>query len=108
MMPQPRKHGSHAERQAAYRCRCELARQQQLTAKGLPPTPALPTVPGRRRWHAALKQAVDLVEMVLQEREQYFDDRSETWQQGNQGDEFQEEIDATENARDVLADLLNR
>ena len=46
-MAQERKHANPAQRQAAYRKRCEAARQQQLSTRGLPPLPAIATLPGQ-------------------------------------------------------------
>ena len=79
-MPTPKKHNSNAQRQAAYRKRQELARQIERQQKGLPPLSAIPTMPGTRRWTHMLEQARILVDTVKQEREDYYDERSEAWQ----------------------------
>lgn len=93
-MPQPRKYASHAARQAAYHHRREQARQQQLSAKGLPPTPALPSVPGYPRWRQAIEQARLLIEMVNTEMQDYVDERSEQWQESERAETFREQIDS--------------
>lgn len=81
-MPEVRKHATNAQRQAAYRKRKEQARTQQLSARSLPPLPAIPSMPGEVRWATALKHAQHLLESTLEEMEQYYDDRSEDWQEG--------------------------
>jgi hypothetical protein len=37
--------------------------------------------------------------------QEYFDERSEEWQEGERGGEHQERIDAAQTALDALADL---
>ena len=76
-MPQPRKHGSAAQRQAAYRQRQASAVAQQLAAKGLPSLPVLSTIPGEVRWRQALTLVQTLLESVESEMQQYYDERSE-------------------------------
>jgi hypothetical protein len=104
-MPQRKLYASHAQRQAAYAKRCKEARQRQLEEKGLPPLPALPAMPGTARWRQAIANAADLLAMVGQEMEAYFDDRSEEWQQSQKGDNFRERIDAILEARDNIVEL---
>jgi hypothetical protein len=107
-MPQTRKYGTNAQRQAAYRARAREAQQDQLRAKGLPPLPALPTVPGVRRWRGALDQACHLIALVAQEMAAYGDQRSEDWQDSDRADAFRERLEAIEDlqqqAQDCLAD----
>jgi hypothetical protein len=105
-MPQQRTHASHAQRQAAYRRRCQEARQRQLQEKGLPALPAIPAIPGTARWRAAITNAADLLAMVEEEMQSYYDDRSEQWQESNRADDFEERRDAVADARSVVADLL--
>jgi hypothetical protein len=62
-------------------------------------------MPGTARWRQAIANAVDLLSMVADEMESYFDDRSEEWQEGERGDSFRERIDALCEARDLVADL---
>ena len=57
-MPTPRRYANPAQRQAAYRERLAEARKQELQAKGIPPMPAIPTMPGSRRWDAMNQQAL--------------------------------------------------
>ena len=92
-MPTPRQHSSPAERQKAYRQRVEAARLAALEAKGLPPAPALPTMPGERRWAALAAQAKTALETIQREMQDYYDERSEAWQEGDKGNAFQERLD---------------
>jgi len=81
-MPQPRKYETRAEQQAAYRQRRAASEQELLARKGLPPLPAIPTLPGHVRWRAMIKQAHTLLSQAADEMQSYHDDRSEPWQEG--------------------------
>jgi len=104
-MPQLRIHASHAQRQAAYHKRCQEARKRQLEEKGLPALPALPTVPGTARWKQCVANATQLLNMVADEMEAYFDDRSETWQESEKAEDFHERLDAVREICDALDNL---
>lgn len=104
-MPQRKLHASQACRQTAYRQRCELARQTLLEELNLPPLPALPQVPGTRRWRQAVANAVGLLRMVEQEMQDYYDGRSETWQEGGKGEAFQERLDAICQSREGVEEV---
>ena len=95
-MAQERKHANAAQRQAAYRKRCEAARKQQQSARGLPPLPAIATLPGQARWTAALASAQALVTQVSVEMRDYYEERTETWQESERGEQFQERLAALE------------
>lgn len=101
-MPTPRQHSSSAARQAAYRARQAEARQEERAAKGLPPAPAVPTMPGTARWAALIETARAAIETACEEMRSYHDDRSEEWQEGEKGAALQDRIDALEA---VLGDL---
>jgi hypothetical protein len=81
-------------------------RQAALAAKGLPPLPAIAGLPGRTRWNASLATARELIADTLSEMQDYFDDRSDSWQESERGDEHQERIASVEAVLDALADLL--
>jgi hypothetical protein len=93
-MPQPRRHRTNAEKQAAYRKRCEVARREQLAAKGLPALPRLPAMPGTVRWQAAVSQAQIILAMVQDEMQSYHDERSEAWQESEKAGEYLERLEA--------------
>ena len=104
-MPQPREHATAAARQAAYRKRCDRARKLALASKGLPQLPAISTMPGWPRWNASLNTARELVERTVEEMQEYFDERSEEWQEGEKGPEFQERIDEVQEVLDAMSEL---
>lgn len=104
-MPQPKIHTSDAKRQAAYRSRCKRARQIERAAKGLPTLPAIPTMPGWPRWNASVNAAGELLNCTISEMQEYFNDRSETWQESERGAKHQEKIDAFQAVLDALDEL---
>ena len=104
-MPQQKKHNNRAARQAAYRARCERARRAALSAKGLPSLPTIATLPGWKRWNASFTAAQELIETALDEMRDYYDERSETWQESERGDEHQERISTVEEALDAVSGL---
>src|SRR5438270_11247665 len=105
-MPQPKKHQNHAEGQAAYRRRQEQTREVERTARGLPHLPAIPTLPGWPRWSVTFTLAHALIEGALREMQEYFDDRSDTWQEGERGLAHQEKITSAEAVLEALGELL--
>jgi hypothetical protein len=104
-MPAPRRYATAALRQAAYQKRKNAAREDELRAKGLPPMPLIPTMPGTRRWSLMLASARALVQGICDEREGYYDDRSEEWQDSDRGTDFQEQTEAIANALGALDDI---
>ena len=106
-MPQPKLHASEAARQAAFRLRREQSRQAALAAKGLPALPAIPTMPGWPRWNAAFASAQELVADALSQMQDYFDARSESWQEGERGEDHQEKITLVEAVLDALSELTS-
>src|SRR5690349_956119 len=104
-MPQPRKYATRAQQQAAYRQRRVLSEAQLLAQKGLPPLPAIPTVPGKARWSAMLAQARMLLGEAAQEMQTYHDDRSETWQQSDRAQELLSRMEQLEELVDQLEGL---
>lgn len=101
-MPSSKKHESNAARQAAYRTRMKDARRLERQRKGLPDLPPIPTIPGERRWSAMIQEATALLSTIVAEREDYYDDRTETWQESDKGDSFQEHNDHIQEALDAL------
>ena len=105
MMPQPKLHVSAAARQAVYRKRREQARKAELAAKGLPSLPKISTMAGWPRWNASIEAAHELLDQTLNEMQEYFDDRSDAWQEGERGDAHQERIASVEAVLDALNEL---
>jgi hypothetical protein len=106
-MPQPKIHASEAARQAAFRLRREQSRQAERAAKGLPALPSIPSMPGWPRWNASFASAQEMIAQTLGEMQDYFADRSESWQEGVRGDEHQEKIASVEAVLDALGDLTS-
>src|SRR5215831_18492617 len=95
-MPQQRRYEDNAAKQRAYRVRQAQARHAEQQAKGLPAAPPLPTLPSRARWQALLTQARLALETARDEMQAYYEDRSETWQQGERAATLAEQIDQLE------------
>ena len=101
-MPQPRKYVNRAAQQAAYRKRQACSQQELLSLKGLPPLPAIPTLPGQARWRAMLVQAQTVLSQATEEMQSYHDDRSEQWQDGPRAEEL---LTRLEHLQEVIAQL---
>jgi hypothetical protein len=99
-MPQPRKYETPALRQAAYLRRTQAAQQALLMQRGLPPGPAIPTMPGTDRWKATIAQSKRLLEAVCEEMQNYHDDRSETWQESERAEALLERREALQELSD--------
>jgi len=93
-MPTPRKYASNAERQAAYR-----ARRPSETAGTPPPRP------GYRRWGVMIRQAGTLLETITVEMEAYYEERSESWQDSERGENFTERLELIEEIVTLIRDL---
>jgi hypothetical protein len=92
-MPQPRLYQTRAEQQAAYRRRLKSVQADLTGQKGLPPLPAIPSMPGKARWRAAMEHAYALLEQTVKEMQHYYDNRSEQWRESPKADDLQEQID---------------
>jgi hypothetical protein len=99
-MPAPRKYDSPADRQSAYRARRKAEHNELLSSKGLPAMPPIPTMPGDRRWDAMLQMAYTLLQSTHTEMQEYFDLRSESWQESERAEAFTDRMDE-------LADLID-
>lgn len=104
-MPQPRKHDNPAHRQAAYRARTEQARASQLRERGLPALPTVSTMPGTNRWKALFRHAETMLCTAQAEMQDYFDNRSEVWQESDRGAVHQERLVAVEALVEALSEL---
>ena len=107
-MPQPRIYTSGAERQVAYRRRKRAAALHPHTnTSALVVLPRPTHMPGTVRWRQAVAQARGLLEIVEQEMQDYFGDRSQEWQESERGESFQERIDAMNEAKDMVEGLAS-
>jgi len=101
-MPRPRQYENRAAQQAAYRTRQARSQQQLLARKGLPPLPAIPTMPGNARWTAMIQQAHILLQEAVEEMQTYHDDRSEPWQESEKAVAL---LTKLEHLQDTMAQL---
>ena len=104
-MPQPRRSADQAARQRAYRARQEQARLADQQAKGLPPAPALSTLPSRARWQALIAHAQLALETARDEMQAYADERSDAWQQTERAAALADQIEALSTVLDDLETL---
>ena len=103
-MPQPKKYATRAQQQAAYRQRRAVAERELLAQKGLPPLPAIPTLPGQARWRAMLSQAQRLLCTVAEEMQTYHDERSEAWQESANAEELLAKLERLQETISQLED----
>ena len=104
-MPAPRKYATPAERQAAYRQRTIEARRQEQMVKRLPPLPAIPSLPGNARWRQMSHAAESMLQALYDEMRDYYDDRSETWQESEKGEGFLERMQGVEEVLEMTHEL---
>jgi hypothetical protein len=100
-----RHYASSAERQAAYRRRRQEAVASERTQRGLPLLPIIPTIPGTVRWRAAIQSALSILSAVVDEMENYYDDRTERWKEGERGETLQDNLQALRDVIDGLEQL---
>lgn len=105
-MPQPTKHDSHAQRQAAYRKRQREALAAHLDQKGLPPLPAVPTIPGHARWNKAMANIEAQMMRIEAEMETYYDERSERWRESDKATEFEQKLEDLRAALDLVTEWI--
>jgi hypothetical protein len=103
-MPQPKQYANRAAQQAAYRQRRASSERELLSRKGLPPLPAIPTLPGHARWRAMLSQAQTLLCAAAEEMQTYHDERSEAWQQSANAEELLAKLERLQETISQLED----
>ena len=99
-MPQPKKYASTADRQKAYRQRQAEARAAERAAKGLPPAPAISTMPSTQRWQAMIANARTILAALEEEISTYSQERSESWQETDRASNLRA-------AQEQLSDILD-
>jgi hypothetical protein len=62
-------------------------------------------MPGWPRWNGAFAHAQELVADALSEMQDYFAARSDSWQEGERGEEHQEKIALAEAVLEALSEL---
>lgn len=104
-MPTPRRYADHAARQAAYRLRLGEARTKELAARRMPALPTIATLPGEARWRALTRQAALLLQTALEEMQDYYEQRSDTWQESERGEAFRERLEALQETQALVDEL---
>jgi hypothetical protein len=94
-----------AARQQRFRERQAQARLVEQASKGLPALPAIPTMPGHSRWRAVFLSAQAAITLASQQMSDYYEARSEAWQEGEQGEQFAERQEVVEAVLSQLAEL---
>jgi hypothetical protein len=64
-------------------------------------------MPGWPRWNASFVSAQESIAETLSQMQDYYDARSESWQEGERGEEHQEKIVSVEAVLDALSDLTS-
>jgi hypothetical protein len=62
-------------------------------------------MPGTPRWNAALRYITQMLTSVQAEMADYFEARSESWQEGQRGEDHQATMASVEAVLDALSDL---
>ena len=102
-MPGPaRTYATNAARQRAYRERCQYHTTRASQAPG-PPNRA-PTAP-IARWRMLVTQARAQLHTVTAEMQAYYEQHSERWRDGEQGESFLEQLEALYEAHEALPEL---
>lgn len=101
-MPRMRRYATSAERQAAHR---SCLTDGHLPPLYLPALVPLSTVPTANRWRLAIDLAQRLMSNVAEEMQDYSDQRSERWHEGDVADRFHQNLDQVNNIKDQIDDL---
>jgi hypothetical protein len=104
-MPTPKQYEDSAEKQRAYRERVKQSRIEERATKGLPPAPAIPTMPGTTRWKALMETATATLEAMRDEMQDYHNQRTERWQESERAEQLGTTIEALENAIGELREI---
>jgi len=68
-------------------------------------SPAVSAMPGQARWTALLAQAQWALAQVSQEMQEYYDERSEAWQESERGADFAQRLEAVQEVLEGLTEL---
>lgn len=90
-----------AERQRRFRER-QAARDKATESAGLPAPRQISTMPSTARWNALLEAGRGKIEQLRDEMQEYFDERTEEWQESDRGTEMQERLERLEEALTAL------
>ncbi len=104
-MPTPKQHENSAARQRAYTARKAAAIAEQLAAKGLPGAPVIASMPGTARWNALIDRGRADIEASRHAMQEYFDDRSENWQESERAEELQTKIEKLDEVLSMIDEI---
>ncbi len=104
-MPTPKRYANHADRQAAYRTRGAEARRREQKEKGVPQLPAIACIPGTARWRALLQHAAAHLDLIQEEMQCYYEQRSDNWKESERGEAFLEQLEAVQEVQAAAGEL---
>ncbi len=104
-MPRIKQYDSHAERQSAYRARQAEQRAAERGGKLLPPPARINSMPSNTRWGALIEHAKTQLETSRDEMQEYFDSRSEHWQETERAESLQEKIEKIVEILNIIDEL---
>jgi len=104
-MAQTKTHTDNAARQKAWRTR-QAERMQELSqTRIIPAASAIETLPSRARWSSLLTNGANALTAARDSMQEYYDARSEVWQEGDNAERMQETIDTLEELINQIAAL---
>ena len=62
-------------------------------------------MPGQARWTALLAQAQWALLQVSSQMQEYYDERSEAWQESERGEDFAQRLEAVQEVLEAMAEL---
>lgn len=100
-MGRARMHCNQAAKQAAYRQRRAQASQRAAAVAphltlAVVALARVPATPGHHRWQRLLRQTQAVLETVTSEMQEYYEARSEQWQEDDRGTAFLTRCEALE------------
>jgi hypothetical protein len=94
-----------AIRQQRFRKRQQDVRRREQCEKGLPPMPKITAMPGSARWKATIEAAEALLSQAAEEMDDYWNERSETWQEGYVAEEHRQRKKRLTKMAETLSDM---
>jgi len=94
-----------AIRQSRFRKRQQEARRREQREKGLPPMPKITAMPGSARWKATIEAAEALLSQAAEEMDDYWNERSEIWQEGYAAEEHLQRKKRLAKMAETLSDM---
>ena len=104
-MGQPRRHCNPAAKQAAYRQRRAQASYRIAAVAPALALARVPATPGHRRWQHLLQHTQAVLATVASEMQEYYEARSEQWQEDERGAAFVTRCEALEEVVAALSEV---